>query len=97
VKIAAGWMIEKAGWKGRSVGKSAIHDKQALVIINKGGASGKEIFELSELVTKDVLLKFNIELEREVQVIGDNCGEKRKGLTRPNFFFTDFVVNIAIT
>jgi UDP-N-acetylmuramate dehydrogenase len=69
-KIAAGWLIEKAGWKGRSVGKSAVHDKQALVIINKGGATGKEIFELSEMVTKDVLEKFNLQLEREVQVVG---------------------------
>ncbi len=71
VKLAAGWLIEKAGWKGRSVGKSAVHDKQALVIINKGGAKGKEIFELSEMIVKDVLQKFNIELEREVLVIGN--------------------------
>lgn len=71
VKIAAGWLIEKAGWKGRSIGKSAVHDEQALVIINKGGATGKEIFELSEMVANDVLQKFNIELEREVQVIGN--------------------------
>jgi len=71
VKVAAGWLIEKAGWKGRSVGNASVHDKQALVIINKGGASGKEIFELSEMIVEDVLLKFDIELEREVQVIGD--------------------------
>ncbi len=70
-KIAAGWLIEKAGWKGRSVGRSAIHDKQALVIINKGDATGREIFELSEMVSKDILRKFNLELEREVQVVGD--------------------------
>jgi len=71
VKLAAGWLIEKAGWKGRSIGKSAVHDKQALVIINTGGASGKEIFELSEMVVKDISQKFNIVLEREVQVIGN--------------------------
>ncbi len=71
VKLAAGWLIENAGWKGRSVGKSAVHDKQALVIINKGGATGEEIFELSGMVVKDVLQKFNIELEREVLVIGN--------------------------
>jgi len=71
VKLAAGWLIEKAGWKGKSVGNAAVHHKQALVIINKGGASGKEIFELSEMVVYDVLQKFNIELEREVLIIGD--------------------------
>jgi len=70
-KVAAGWLIEKAGWKGRSVGNSAVHDKQALVIINNGGATGKEIFELSGMITKDVLQKFNLQLEREVQLIGE--------------------------
>ena len=70
-KIAAGWLIEQAGWKGRSVGKAAVHDKQALVILNKGGATGQEILDLSKMVTKDVLLKFNIELEREVLIIGN--------------------------
>lgn len=70
VKIAAGWLIENAGWKGRSVGKSAVHDKQALVIINTGGATGKEILKLSEMIEEDVLQKFNIRLEREVQVNG---------------------------
>ena len=69
VKVAAGWLIEKAGWKGKSAGNAAIHDKQALVIINKGGATGKEIFRLSEMVAEDVFNKFNIQLEREVQVI----------------------------
>ena len=69
LKIAAGWLIEKAGWKGRSIAKAAVHDKQALVLINKGGATGKEIFDLSELILKDISRKFNIELEREVQVI----------------------------
>ena len=71
VKLAAGWLIDKAGWKGKSVGNAAVHEKQALVLINKGGASGKEIFRLSELIADDVLQKFNIHLEREVQVIGD--------------------------
>ncbi len=70
VKLAAGWLIDKAGWKGKSFGKAAVHDKQALVIINKGGASGTEIFRLSELIAEDVLQKFNIHLEREVQIIG---------------------------
>jgi UDP-N-acetylmuramate dehydrogenase len=69
VKIAAGWLIEKAGWKGKSVGNCAVHDQQALVIVHKGGATGKEILELSEMIVKDVIKKFNIQLEREVQVI----------------------------
>jgi len=71
VKISAGWLIEKTGWKGKAIGKSAVHEHQALVIINLGGASGKEIFELSEIVSHEVLQKFNIKLEREVQVIGE--------------------------
>lgn len=70
-KVAAGWLIEHAGWKGKMVGKAAVHDQQALVIINKGGASGKEILRLSKLVAEDVLQKFNIVLEREVEVVGD--------------------------
>ena len=69
VKVAAGWLIEKAGWKGKSFGEAAIHDTQSLVIINKGGATGSEIFRLSELVAEDVLQKFDIQLEREVQII----------------------------
>lgn len=71
VKLAAGWLIDKAGWKGKSVGNAAVHEKQALVILNKGGATGKEIFRLSQLVAEDVLQKFGIQLEREVQVVGD--------------------------
>ena len=68
-KLSAGWLIEKAGWKGRSIGNVAVHEKQALVIINLGQASGQEIFDFSELVAKDVLQKFGIKLEREVQLI----------------------------
>ena len=69
VKVAAGWLIEKAGWKGKSAGEAAVHEKQSLVLINKGDASGKEIFRLSKMVAEDVFKKFNIHLEREVQVI----------------------------
>jgi UDP-N-acetylmuramate dehydrogenase len=69
-KIAAGWLIEKAGWKGKSVGNAAVHDKQALVIINKGNATGSEIYKLSEMVCNDVFKIFGIEMEREVNVIG---------------------------
>ena len=69
VKVAAGWLIEKAGWKGKSVGHCAVHDRQALVLVNKGGATGREIFELSQMIVNDVLNRFNVRLEREVQII----------------------------
>ena len=70
VKIGAGFLIEKAGWKGYQVGGAAVHDRQALVLVNKGGATGQEILDLSLAIQQDVLGKYGIELAREVQVVG---------------------------
>lgn len=68
-KLAAGWLIEQAGWKGKSLGPAAVHDISALVLVNKGGATGRDIQRLSDTIKKDVRQKFGIELEPEVNFI----------------------------
>ena len=70
-KLAAGWLIEQCGLKGyiNDKGTAGIHDKQALVIINKRGASGRDIVEVAELVQQKVYDKFQIKLEPEVIII----------------------------
>ncbi len=69
VKLAAGWLIDKAGWKGFRRGDAGVYPHQALVLVNYGAASGREIFNLSEEIREDVKNKYNVLLEREVQVI----------------------------
>ena len=69
-KLAAGWLIDQCGWKGRSLGRAAVHDRQALVLVNRGGATGQEILELSEQIRQSVGDTYGIHLEREVRVVG---------------------------
>ncbi len=68
-KIPAGWMIDQCGWKGRTLGRAGVHSKQALVLVNKGGATGKDVVELCNAVRRDVLDKFGIDIHPEVNIV----------------------------
>jgi UDP-N-acetylmuramate dehydrogenase len=69
-KLAAGWLIDQCGWKGKARGAAAVHHRQALVLINRGGATGEEILQLSREIARSVEQRFGLKLEREVRVVG---------------------------
>jgi UDP-N-acetylmuramate dehydrogenase len=68
-KLAAGWLIDQCGWKGKVRGNAAVHDQQALVLVNRGRATGEEILRLSREIEQSIQERFGVRLEREVQVV----------------------------
>jgi UDP-N-acetylmuramate dehydrogenase len=68
-KLAAGWLIEKAGWKGKTFETFGVHKLQALVLVNYGGSTGKQVFDLSSQIISDIESKFGVTLEREVNIL----------------------------
>ena len=69
MKIAAGWLIDQAGWKGKTIGNYGVHKNQALVLVNYGGSSGSDIYNLSEEIIQSIKEKYGINLEREVNIL----------------------------
>lgn len=69
IKVPAGWLIEKSGWKGKSLGNAAVYEKQALVLINRGGATGMEVKHLADTIIEDIKEIFGITLHAEVNYI----------------------------
>lgn len=69
IKLAAGWLIEQCGWKGRKVGNTGTWKNQALVLVNNGNATGLEVYEFSEQIIKSVYTKFGVLMEREVNIL----------------------------
>ena len=68
-KIPAGWMIEQCGWKGKTLGRAGVHSRQALVLVNKGGATGQEVKALCRAIQDDVFHRFGIHIQPEVNIV----------------------------
>lgn len=69
VKLAAGWLIDQCGWKGKSLGPAGVHNKQALVLINRGGATGRQLLKLAIQIRDDVKKQFQVDLEPEPLIL----------------------------
>lgn len=74
-KLAAGWLIERAGWKGRRLGPVGMHERQALVMVNHGGASARDIQVLADVIRAEVATRFGVHLEQEPVALGSMAGE----------------------
>jgi UDP-N-acetylmuramate dehydrogenase len=69
VKLAAGWLIDQCGWKGRAMGRAAVHDRQALVLVNRGGATAQDILALADAIAADVSRRFGVALHPEPVIV----------------------------
>ena len=68
-KLAAGWLIERAGWKGRNKGRCGVYAKQALVLVNLGGCTGADVVALADAITADIRVRFGVTLEKEAIIV----------------------------
>ncbi|MGN6579158.1 MAG: UDP-N-acetylmuramate dehydrogenase [Bordetella sp.] len=68
-KLAAGWLIDQCGWKGRSLGPAGVHDRQALVLVNRGGATADDVMALASAIQRDVMARYGVTLEPEPVVV----------------------------